>query len=63
LVVGTQATQKFDVERFSFRKLGELEVTKQYHIEFSNRFTALENLGDSEDEKRAWENIKENIKT
>jgi len=36
---------------------------KQYQIEFSNRFTALENLSDSEDENRAWEDIKENIKT
>jgi hypothetical protein len=28
-----------------------------------NRFAALENLNDSEDINRAWENIKENIKT
>jgi len=57
LAVSTQATQKFDVERFNLKKLNELEVTKQYQIELSNRFTALENLN------KAWENIKENIKT
>jgi hypothetical protein len=28
-----------------------------------NRFAALENLTDDEDINRAWENIKENIKT
>ena len=36
-------------------KLNELEVT--------NRFETLENLIDEEDINRAWENIKENIKT
>jgi hypothetical protein len=45
-----------DGERFNLRKLSELEVRKQYHIEISNRFAALENLTDGED-------IKENIKT
>ena len=36
-------------ERFNLRKLNELEVTKQYQIEISNRFAALENVSDSED--------------
>ena len=36
---------------------------KQCQIEFTNSFAALENLTDSEDIIRAWENIKENIKT
>ena len=51
------------METFNLRKLNELEVRKQYQIKFSNRFTALENLRDSEDIKKAWENIQENIKT
>jgi len=51
------------VERFNLWKLSELEVRKQYQIKISNRFAALENLSDGEDIKRAWENIKENIKT
>jgi len=43
--------------------LNELEVRKQYEIEITNMFVALENLGDDEDIRRAWENFKENIKT
>jgi hypothetical protein len=35
---------------------------KQYQIEITNRFAALENLSDNEDINRAWKNIKENIK-
>ena len=50
-------------ERFNLRKLNELEARKQYQIEITTRFAALENLSDSEDINRAWENIKENIKT
>jgi hypothetical protein len=36
---------------------------EQCQIKISKRLAALENLNDSEDIKRAWENIKENIKT
>ena len=36
---------------------------KQYQIEITNRFAALQNLSDGEDINRAWENIKKNIKT
>jgi len=50
-------------ERFNLRKLNELEFRKQYQIEITNRFAALENLSDGEDINRAWEIIKENIKT
>jgi type I restriction-modification system DNA methylase subunit len=57
-----QAAQKFDGERFNLRKLNEQEVRKQYQIEITNRFAALENLSDGENINRAWENIKENIK-
>jgi len=53
-----QTAQKLDVERFNLWTLNELEVRKQYQIEISNRFAALENLSDSEDINRAWENIK-----
>ena len=60
--VSKQAAQKFDVERFSLRKLNGMEVRKQYQIKISNRFIGLENLNDSEDINRAGEN-KENIKT
>jgi hypothetical protein len=32
-----------------------VEVRKQYQIEISNRFAALENLSYSEDINRGWE--------
>jgi hypothetical protein len=63
LAVSQQAAQKFDGEIFNLRKLNELEVRKLYRIEITSRFAALENLSDGEDINRAWENIKENIKT
>ena len=50
-------------ERFNLRKLSELEVKEKYQIEITNRFAALENLDVDKDVNRAWENIKENIKT
>jgi hypothetical protein len=59
LAVNKQAAQKFDWERYNFRKLNELEVRKQYQIEVTNRFAALEKLIDSENINRAWENITE----
>ena len=63
LRVNKQAAWKFDGERFNLGKLNELEVRKQYQIEITNRFAALENLSDDENINGAWENIKENIKT
>jgi hypothetical protein len=53
----------FNVERFNLRELSELEVRKEYQIEITNRFAALEKLSDGKDIKRAWESIHENIKT
>jgi hypothetical protein len=47
-----------DVERFNLKKLNELEVRKQYQINISNWFSALENLKDSEDVTRIWETRK-----
>ena len=63
LTVSKQAAQRFNGKRFNLRNLNELEVRKQYQTEITNRFAALENLSDDEDINRAWENIKENIKT
>ena len=63
LAVRKQAAQKSDGARFNLRKLNDLEVRKQYQIEIKNRFAALENVSEYEDINRAWENIKENIKT
>jgi hypothetical protein len=44
LAVRKQAAQKSDGERFNLRKLNDLEVRKQYQIEITNRFAALENV-------------------
>ena len=63
MAASIQAAQKCNVETFNLRRLNELGVRKQYQSEISNRFAALENLSDSEDINKAWENIKENIKT
>jgi hypothetical protein len=48
---------------FYLKKLIELDVRKEYQVKISNRITALENFSDREDINRAWENIKENIRT
>ena len=50
LAVSKQAAHKFDGERFNLGKLNELEVRKQYQIETTNRFEALENLSDDDKE-------------
>jgi hypothetical protein len=62
LAVRKQAAQRFG-ENFNLRKLDDLEVIKQYRIEITNRFAALENVSDDEDINRVWESLKENIKT
>jgi hypothetical protein len=63
LAIIRETAQKFVGERLNLRKLNELEVRKQYQIKITSRFAALENLSDEKDINRAWENIKENIKT
>ena len=63
MAASKQATQKFDGKLFHLSKLNDLEVRKQYQTEISKRFAALENLSYGKDINRAWENIKENIKT
>jgi hypothetical protein len=63
LAVSKQASQKCDGERFNLGELNEPEVKEKYQIEITNMFAALENLYVDEDVNRAWENIKENIKT
>jgi hypothetical protein len=38
------------------------DVKEQYQVTIRNRFATLENLEDSGDINRAWDNIRENIK-
>jgi len=63
LAVRKQAAQNFDGERFNLRKLNEPGVKEKFQIEITNRFAAFEKLNGDENVNRAWENIKENIKT
>ena len=62
LAVNKQAGHNFNGESCNLREVNELEIRKQYQIEITKRFVALENLSDGEDIYRVWENIKENIK-
>jgi len=61
LAVGKQAAQTLDRHRFNLSKLNELEIRKQYQVEITNRFAALENLNEDEDVNRIWGNIKHNV--
>jgi hypothetical protein len=57
-----QEAQETNVERFNLQTISEIKVRKEFQIEISKRFEVLENLNDSKDINRVWENIKENIK-
>ena len=59
--MGKQVEQRLDRHRFNLSKLNELEVRKEYQVEITNRFAALENLNEDEDVNRIWGNIKHNI--
>jgi hypothetical protein len=59
--VRKRAAQTIDEERFNVKKLNEVDVKEQYQATVRNKFAALENLEDSRDINRAWENIRENI--
>jgi hypothetical protein len=62
LAMSKQKTKyKFRIERFSLKKLNEVEGKEQYRVVISNRFAALENLDTEVDINRAWEAIRENI--
>ena len=63
LAVCKQAAQEVVGERFNLGKLNEREVRKRYQIEITNRFAALGNVENDGDINRAWEDIKDSIKT
>jgi hypothetical protein len=48
-----QTTHRVIMERFNLKKLNEVEVKEQYHVEISNRFAALELLDAEVDINRA----------
>jgi glycine betaine/choline ABC-type transport system substrate-binding protein len=59
LAVSKRAAQKTDMERFNVKKVNEGHVKEQYQVTIRNKFAALENLQDSGDINRAWNNIRE----
>jgi hypothetical protein len=61
--VRKQRTYRIHKERFSLKKLNEVEGKEQYCVEISNRFAVLEILDTGVDMNRAWETIRGNIKT
>jgi hypothetical protein len=50
-----------DTERFNTKKVNEGDVKEQCQVTVVNKFAVLENLDDSGDINRAWENIRANI--
>jgi hypothetical protein len=62
LAVSKRAAHVIDTERFSVKKLNEDDVKEQYQVTIRNKLAALENLEDSGNINRAWDNIRENIK-
>jgi uncharacterized FlaG/YvyC family protein len=63
LAVSKRAAEKIDMERFIVKKLNEGDVKEQYQVTIRKNSAALENLEDSGDINRAWDNIRENVKT
>jgi hypothetical protein len=61
--VSKRTRQKFDLERFDLKKLDDVEIKEKYQVEISNRFGALERLGESFDINNIRKNMRENIKT
>ena len=63
MAASKHSAQKFDGESSNLSTLSELEVMKQYQIEISKSFAALQNLNDGQDINRAWKTVKDNIRT
>jgi 50S ribosomal subunit-associated GTPase HflX len=62
LAVSKLPARKVDTKRFNVKNLNEVDVKEQYQVTIRNKFAVLENLEDSGDINRAWDNIRENIK-
>jgi hypothetical protein len=54
LTVSKRAAQKVVIERFSLKKINEVEDKQQYQFKISNIFAALKILDDYGDINRAW---------
>jgi hypothetical protein len=56
--VKEKLAHRFHMERFSLKKLSEVEGKEKYRVEVSNRFVALEDLDAELDINSAWETLK-----
>jgi hypothetical protein len=61
LAVNIQRSHRFHMEKFNVKKLNEVEGKKQYLVEVSNRFAALEGLDSKVEINGAWEITRETI--
>jgi hypothetical protein len=57
LAVNKQRSQRFDMERFSLKKLNDVEDKEQFRVEVSNGFAAFEDLDTEVDINSAWDRI------
>jgi hypothetical protein len=58
LAVSKRTAQKIDNERFNVKNIKEGEVKEQNQVTNRNKFAALENLADSGEINRTWNNIR-----
>jgi hypothetical protein len=61
LAVNKQRSQRYNLERFSLKKLNDAEGKEQFRVEVSNRFAALEDMDRGVEINSAWETIRGNI--
>jgi hypothetical protein len=62
LAVNKQRSHRFHIERFSLKKLNDVEGKEQFRVEVSNGFAALEDLSAKVEMNSACKTIRENIK-
>jgi hypothetical protein len=58
LEANKQRSQRFHMERYSFKKLKEEEGKEKYRVEVSNEFAYLETLDAEVEIDSAWEMIR-----
>jgi hypothetical protein len=58
LAVNKQRSHQFYMDRFSLKKLNDVEGKEQFCVEVSNRFAALEDLDAEVEINSAWETIR-----
>jgi hypothetical protein len=59
LAVNKQRSQRFHMERFTLKKLNDVEGKEQFRVEVSIRFVGLEDMDTEEEINSAWESIRE----